>query len=270
MSENAASRIYRFNISEISDMENIKIIDAELRIRLSASTEPSSKTENLKIKKFSVNVYQLHDPSSQQERLLIASKKFTMLPGSNVVFSVSSAAHDWLFKDVPNYGFQVDMVTDPSSEGSAVELDAAPLLVFYLSKESEWKGREEILKFEEEKRHKRQVVVPLSSSLNTSSPCGMRSVQMAVRDIGLGNKIFQPTRLTINFCSGHCHWPLTVQEATNSGKLQGRVAAITGQVPEPCCAPKTFEPLFLIEYDSSGGMTSSIKPDGKVTSCECK
>ena len=268
MSENTDTRIYRFNISEISDMENVRIIDAELRIRLSASTDPSSKTENSKIEKFSINVYQLHDPSSQQKRLLIASKKFTMLPGSDVVFSVSSAAHDWLFGDVPNYGFQVDVVADTSSEGSAIELDAAPLLVFYLSKESEWKGREEILKFEEEKRHKRNV--PSRSSLNSSSPCGLRSVQVHVKDIGMENQIYQPTRLTINFCSGHCRWPLTVQDATNSGKLQGRVAAITGQVPEPCCAPKTFEPLFLIEYDSSGGVTTSIKLDGKVVSCECK
>lgn len=274
--EYSLRKIFSFNVSSV-DMENVELVGAKLHMKVSYSTDNFKKPSGLKVEKFHINVYQVRDPVKEDSHLLLMSKGFSALPDGDVAFDITSIADDWLHGRSPSYGFAVEIVSD-ASEDAPIVLKNTPLLALYLNKRLEWGDRDMLLKMEEQKRPKRETSTVFSGSTtaapsnedSSKAPCGMKTKQFSVVELGLENKIYAPTMLTINYCTGHCQWPFTVQDASNSGKLQGRVAAVTHTVPLPCCAPKEFEPQLFFMYDSDGGLESKVLSDAKVKSCECR
>lgn len=204
----------------------------------------------------------------------------------NIVLDVTSLAKEWHRSSLLNHGIELEFWSETSEPPA---LPASPLLVLYINSKQNYQHT-----VDEEARQRRQAtskpqqdtfdlnaidvteaIPPTKAPPSTEAPsgtlpCHVKELILTTEEMGLSDIIHHPSRIHFSFCSGHCHWPFPQNaSATNAGRIQGRVAVLTGKVPEPCCAPKEYtSQSYLLKEDTS--IRLHTLHEVKVLSCECR
>lgn len=203
---------------------------------------------------------------------------------SNIVLDVTSLAKEWHRSSLLNHGIELEFWSETSEPPA---LPASPLLVLYINSKQNYQHTVDEARQRRHVTSKRQATIDLQAIYATETPptteappsteapsgtlpCHVNEVALTTEEMGLSDVIIIPSRIQFSFCSGHCHWPFPQNvSATNAGRIQGRVAVLTGKVPEPCCAPKEYSSeRYLFRVGAS--IKTGTLPQSKVLSCECK
>nr|QXY82396.1 transforming growth factor beta E HduTGFbE [Halisarca dujardinii] len=274
---NSGQVVFTFDISSIAKMEHVELMGAEFRIRSQLSNSSTTRTHD-RLDQFKLNMFEiLKDANTQRQKAVLhTSQQLTTAPDADNVFTVTSIVRDWLSGKSPSYSLSVELDSE-TGEDHSVFLEDTPILVLYMNKEREWKDRDGLLKHEEKKRLRRQTQFSPPEATgphNSILPCSLKSVSIHIKDLRLSTSIIAPTKIRINYCSGHCIYPFTSTPASNSAHLQGRVAALSTHepsIPMPCCAPKDFHPnIYLLKDEEDGTLSARVQQNEKVASCECR
>lgn len=270
---NRMTALHRFNFDDV-DAANAKIVAAELRLKA-----PDSPRGML-------FAYQLLEGAKTNhntaKKLLRVWRLGESTNASTMILNMTSLAKEWLHSSYLNHGIEIEL----QYEASAPQvLPASPLLVLYMSSSENYQYTMEETR---QKRHvpsKRQTpgssidvqaiyateAPPATQAPSGTLPCHVDEIVLTTEEIGLQDVIYAPSLIRFTFCSGHCHWPFPQNvSATNAGRIQGRVAVLSGKVPQPCCAPKEYSSERYLFRKGPTRIQSDLLPQSKVLSCECK
>lgn len=258
------------------DVEAVKaeIVAAELRLKTPLADSP----------KGILSAYQLLEPARKNRtaRKLLASWRIgETTNASSIVLDVTSIAKEWLRSSLLNHGIELEF---QSETGVLLPpaLPASPLLILYLNSHENSKHTVDETR---QRRHaapsKRQTIdlstldaqqPPSTPDPSGTPPCGVKEILITKQEMGLSDVLFSPSLILFTYCNGHCNWPFPqTVNATNSGRIQGRVAVLTAKVPEPCCAPKEYETVrYIFKNQNGDGIEAVALDQAKVVSCECK
>lgn len=276
---NRVTALHQFDFGDIEAV-NAKIVVAELKLKVPHSP------------KGMLRAYQLLEPAkanhSTARKLLQVWRLAESTRATRIILNMTSIAQEWLRSSRLNHGIELEFQYETSAPPV---LPAAPLLVLYMSSNENYQytvneGRQR--RHVPSKRQATQSTIDVQSIYATEvppatrapptaqaqpaiHPCHVNEVILTTEEMGLSDVIIIPTRIRFSFCNGHCHWPFPRNvSATNGGRIQGRVAVLTGKVPEPCCAPKEYtSETYLFRKGPSSIQTGTL-PQSKVLSCECK
>lgn len=268
---NRVTALHQFSF----DMEtvNAKIVAAELR--LEAPDSPRGM----------LFAYQLLEPAKANyntaKKLLHVRRLGESPNASTMILNVTSLAKEWLLSSRLNHGIEIDFQYEASVPQV---LPASPLLVLYMSSNENYQYTMEETRQRRHVPSKRQSDLspidvqaiyateqpPATEAPSGTLPCHVDDVVLTTEEMGLSDIIYTPPRIRFTFCNGHCHWPFPQNvSATNAGRIQGRVAVLSGKVPQPCCAPKQYgSEMYLFRNGSR--IWADTLPNSKVLSCECK
>lgn len=270
---NKATAVHQFSFSDVETVK-AEIVAAELRLKNPLPDSP----------KGILSAYQLLEPARKNRtaRKLLASWRIgeaTSVPST--VLDVTSVAKEWLRSSQLNHGIELEF---QSETGVLLPpaLPASPLLILYLNS---YENSKRTVDEARQRRHatpsKRQAIdlSTLDAQQPSSTPdpsgtppCGVKEILVTKKEMGLDDVLFAPSMILFSYCGGHCNWPFPqTVNATNSGRIQGRVAVLTQKVPEPCCAPKEYQTVRYIFKNRNGdGIEAVALEQAKVVSCECK
>ena len=264
--------MYQFSFEDVETVK-AEIVVAELRLKIPRAGSPRGI----------LCAYQLLEPArnSRTARKLLASWRISEpTNATSIVLDVTSLAKEWLRSTQLNHGMEFEFL----SETGAVlppALPASPLLVLYINSNQYQQHKVDETR---QRRHvtpsKRQTNLktldglqpPATPDPSGTPPCGVKETYVTKQEMGLEDVLYFPTGITFTYCSGHCNWPFPqTVNATNSGRIQGRVAVLTAKVPEPCCAPKEYDNVTYVFRSSDGSGIEAVQLEqAKVISCECK
>ena len=269
---NRVTALHQFNFDDMEAV-NAKIVAAELRLKA-----PDSPRGML-------FAYQLLEPAKANhntaKKLLHVWRLGESTTASTMILNMTSLAKEWLLSSSLNHGIEIELQYEAS--GPRV-LPASPLLVLYMSSSENYHYTMEETRQRRHVPSKRQTAAsidvqaiyateapPATEAPSGTLPCHVDEVVLTTKEIGLSDVIYAPTRIRFTFCNGHCHWPFPQNvSAPNAGRIQGRVAVLSGKVPQPCCAPKEYSSERYLFRKGPTTIQTGILPESKVLSCECK
>lgn len=111
----------------------------------------------------------------------------------------------------------------------------------------------------------------LSNRLGRSrrfNSCGRHELYINFTEIGLDYYIIQPPGYDAFYCDGSCPLPV---ETTSHAVLQAMVNTFApDKSPQPCCVPKSFDPLSVIRSNGENEVVKEDWVDMIVVDCVCR
>lgn len=102
--------------------------------------------------------------------------------------------------------------------------------------------------------------------------CGLKPLEVHLREVGWGKTVISPVTYQANYCHGSCTFPLSQAEnpSNHATVLSILKRKQTIDLPEPCCVPKKMDSLTLLFFDSDGSVVLKTYPQMSVKSCGCR
>merc|ERR1711892_1059896 len=102
--------------------------------------------------------------------------------------------------------------------------------------------------------------------------CGLKPLEVHLREVGWGKTVISPISYQANYCQGSCTFPLSQAEnPSNHATVLSILKRKQGtDLPEPCCVPKKMDSLTLLFFDSDGSVVLKTYPQMSVKSCGCR
>eukprot|EP00092_Neocalanus_flemingeri_P009745 GFUD01010496.1.p1 GENE.GFUD01010496.1~~GFUD01010496.1.p1 ORF type:complete len:497 (-),score=76.23 GFUD01010496.1:281-1771(-) len=118
----------------------------------------------------------------------------------------------------------------------------------------------------------REVGAGQSLAKNPQLLCGLKPLEVHLREVGWGKTVISPVSYQANYCQGSCTFPLSQAEnPSNHATVLSILKRKQGKdLPEPCCVPKKMDSLTLLFFDSDGSVVLKTYPQMSVKSCGCR
>jgi len=118
----------------------------------------------------------------------------------------------------------------------------------------------------------REVGAGQSLAKNPQLLCGLKPLEVHLREVGWGKTVISPFSYQANYCQGSCTFPLSQAEnPTNHATVLSILKRKQGtELPEACCVPKKMDSLTLLFFDSDGSVVLKTYPQMSVKSCGCR
>lgn len=118
----------------------------------------------------------------------------------------------------------------------------------------------------------REVGAGQSLAKNPQLLCGLKPLEVHLREVGWGKTVISPISYQANYCQGSCTFPLSQAEnPSNHATVMSILKRKQGtDLPEPCCVPRKMDSLTLLFFDSDGSVVLKTYPQMSVKSCGCR
>lgn len=108
-----------------------------------------------------------------------------------------------------------------------------------------------------------------SSRSGQLRPCSRVRHYVNFKRIGLDRRIIAPRGINMNYCSGHCAFPLA-RNRTLHAEIQSLLHILDeGRVPAVCCSAMSYQPIVLLYYTDNGTLTLKRFFKISVKKCGC-
>lgn len=118
----------------------------------------------------------------------------------------------------------------------------------------------------------REVAAGQSLAKKPELLCGLKPLEVHLREVGWGKTVISPDTYQANYCHGSCTFPLSQAEnPSNHATVLSILKRKQGMdLPEACCVPKKMDSLTLLFFDSDGSVVLKTYPQMSVKSCGCR
>jgi len=118
----------------------------------------------------------------------------------------------------------------------------------------------------------REVAAGQSLAKKPELLCGLKPLEVHLREVGWGKTVISPVSYQANYCHGSCTFPLSQAEnPSNHATVLSILKRKQGMdLPEACCVPKKMDSLTLLFFDSDGSVVLKTYPQMSVKSCGCR